>query len=128
SITIQRPGTTGNIQTVTYANTSIQPIGAGSSAIYAIATTYTISGTTVTTTQSLIAIKAGQSLPAAISGFPSFALTSPTEARLGSSEYIALVPATAGNSTSSTPTVVRPPKVVHFNGNSFDVTSSGTLP
>ena len=126
-ITIQSPGTTGNIQTVTY-NAGIQVIGTGSSAIFAIATAYTVSGTTVTTTQSLIAIKAGQALPTAVSGFPSLALTFPVEARLGPSDYIALVSETAPAAGSTSTTPVRTAQVLHFNGSSFDVTSSGTLP
>jgi hypothetical protein len=126
-ITIQRPGTTGNIQTVTY-DAGIQVIGAGSSAIYAIATVYTVSGTTLATAQSLIAIKSGQPLPAALSSFASLALTSPTETRLGASDYIALMTESAPAAGSSTTTPVRVAQVVHFNGNSFDVTSSGTLP
>jgi hypothetical protein len=126
-ITIQRPGTTGNIQTVTY-DAGIQVIGVGSSAIYAIATVYTVSGTTLATAQSLIAIKSGQPLPAALSSFASLALTSPTETRLGASDYIALMTESAPAAGSSTTTPVRVAQVVHFNGNSFDVTSSGTLP
>src|ERR1051326_4009536 len=72
-ITIQLPGS-GAPQTVTY-NAGIQVLGTGNSAIYAIAIAYTASGTTVTTTRTLIAIKSGQALPADLSGFPSFALT-----------------------------------------------------
>jgi hypothetical protein len=126
-ITIQNPGTSGNVQTVTY-NAGIQVIGNGTSAIFAIATTYTVSGTTVTTGQSLIAIKAGQPLPAALSGFPSLALTSPVETRVGSNDYIALITETAPAAGSTTTTPTRTAQVVHFNGGSFDVTSSGTLP
>ena len=126
-ITIQSPGTSGNVQTVTY-NAGIQVIGTGTSAIFAIATTYTVSGTTVTTAQSLIAIKAGQALPAALSGFPALALTAPVETRLGSSDYIALISETAPAAGSTTTTPTHTAEVVHFNGNSFDVTSSGTLP
>ena len=88
-VTVQRPGT-GNVQTVTY-DAALQVIGVGSSAIYAIATVYTVSGTTVSSTESLIAIKAGQTLPPAISGFPSYALTARTQAKGDSSDYIALV-------------------------------------
>jgi hypothetical protein len=123
-ITIQSPGTTGNVQKDTYA-AGLQVIGTGSSAIYAIATVYTVSGTTVTTSQSLIAIKAGQALPAALSGFASLALTSPTEVKLGASDYLALLTETAPAAGSAG---VRSARVVHFNGNSFDVVSSGTLP
>jgi hypothetical protein len=128
-ITIQSPGTTGNVQTVTY-DAGIQVIGVGSSAIFAIATVYTVSGTTLTTTQSLIAIKAGQQLPAALSGFPSSALSSPVQAKLGPSDYISLISETApaGGSLTSTIAITRTAKVVHFNGTSFDVASSGTLP
>src|SRR5207248_8628339 len=53
-LTVQRPGTTGNIQTATY-DAAIRVIGVGNSAIYAVATVYTVAGTTLTTTQSLIA-------------------------------------------------------------------------
>jgi hypothetical protein len=126
-ITIQSPGTTGNVQTVIY-DAEIQVIGTGTSAIYAIATVYTVSGTTFSTAQSLIAIKTGQSLPAAVSGFPSLALTAPTEARLGASDYIALLTETAPAAGTTTTTRVLTARVVHFNGNSFDVISSGTLP
>jgi hypothetical protein len=124
-ITVQRPGTTGNVQTVTYDNASIQVVGVGSSAIYAIATLYTVSGSTVTTAESLIAIKPAQTLPSAISGFPSMPLTSPTEAKGDSSDYIALVTTTSATSTTA---ATRTASVVHFNGNSFDVISTGTLP
>ncbi len=117
-VTVQHPGTTGNIQTVTY-DANLRVIGAGESAIYAIATVYTVSGTTLTTTQGLIAIKPGQTLPAALSGFPSLALTSAVEARVGPSDYIVLLSRT---------TTTRTAQVVHFNGTSFDTTSTGTLP
>jgi len=109
---------------VTYDG-EIRVIGTGTGVIYALATVFTVSGTTLTSTESLIAIKPGQSLPAALSGFPSLALTSPVEARVGASDYIALVTVTAG-SDPTTPT--RTARVVHFNGASFDVISSGTLP
>src|SRR5580765_1780907 len=52
-ITVQRPGSSGNIQTVEYDG-DIRVIGVGTSAVYAIATAYSVSGTTLTTTQSLI--------------------------------------------------------------------------
>lgn len=121
-VTVQHPGTTGNTQTVSY-DAALHVIGVGSSAIYAIATVYTVSGTTVTTTLSLIAIKAGQALPASLSGFPSFALTSSPAAKLGPSDYIALVTQDRTSTTTS-----RTATVVHFNGTSFDSISSGTLP
>jgi hypothetical protein len=125
-ITSQLPGS-GNPQTVTY-NAGIQVLGTGTSAIYAIASAYTVSGTTVTTTRTLIAIKAGQTLPADLSGFASFALTSAAEARVGPSDYIVLVSETAPPAGSTTTTPVRTAQVLHFNGTSFDVTSSTTLP
>lgn len=122
-VTFQHPGTTKNIETATYDG-AIRVIGVGSSAIYAIATVYTVSGTTLTTTQSLIAIKPGQALPTALSGFPSLALTSLVDVRVGASDYLALVSQPGRNATTTTRTA----EVVHFNGASFDVTSSGTLP
>jgi len=85
---------------------------------------YTVSGTSVTSTSTLIAIKGGQALPAALSGFPSLALTSPVDARVGPSDYISLI--TEPDQTSTT--TARTARVVHFNGTSFDSTSSGTLP
>jgi hypothetical protein len=115
------------VQTVTY-NARIEVLGTGTSAIFAIATTYTVSGTTVTTGQSLIAIKGGQTLPAALSGFPTLALTSPVQAKVGSNDYISLITETAPAAGSTTTTPTRTAQVVHFNGSSFDVTSSGTLP
>jgi len=121
-VTVQHPGTTGNIQTVAY-DAALQVIGVGTSAIYAIATVYTVSGTTVTSTSSLIAIKGGQALPAALSGFPSLSLTSPVDARVGPSDYISLITESDPTSTTSTRTA----RVVHFNGTSFDTTSTGTL-
>ncbi len=96
--------------------------------IYALATVFTVSGTTLTSTESLIAIKPGQSLPAALSGFPSLALTPPVEARVGASDYIALVTVTAATPSSGSTTTTRTASVVHFNGASFDLISSGTLP
>jgi hypothetical protein len=125
-ITIQPPGS-GAPQTVTY-NAGIQVLGTGTSAIYAIATAYNVSGNTVTTSRTLIAIKAGQALPAALSGFPSFALNSAVETRLGPSDYIALLSETAPTAGSTSTTFVRTAQVVHFNGSSFDVISTSTLP
>jgi hypothetical protein len=106
--------------TVEY-NGSVQVIGVGSSAIYAIATTYTVSGTTLTTAQSLIAITA--SLPAgpALTGFPSFTLTSPVDAHVGPSDYISIISEPNG-STARTATVV------NFSGGAFAQVSSATLP
>ena len=124
-VTVQRPGTTGNVQTVMYDNVALQVIGIGPSAIYAIATVYTVSGTTASSTESLIAIKAGQTLPSAISGFPSFALTARTQTKGDSSDYIALFPQTAATTTTA---ATRTATVVHFDGNSFNPISSGTLP
>jgi hypothetical protein len=100
---------------------SVQVIGVGSSAIYAIATIYTVSGTTLTTAQSLIAIRS--SLPAgpALTGFPSFNLTGPVEARAGQSDDFIWL--TSRSSASS-----RTAAVLHFTGTAFEQTSSGTLP
>ena len=102
-------------------NGSVQVIGVGDSAIYAIGTTYTVSGTTLTTAQSLIAITA--SLPAgpALTGFPSFALTSPVDARVGPSDYISIISQPSG-STARTATVL------HFASGAFSQVSSATLP
>jgi len=125
TVTMQVPGTRGNIQTVTYDNTSIQVIGTGTAAIYAIATVYSVSGTTLTTAQSLIAFVAGQALPAALSGLHPYVLTAPVEAKVGPSDYISLVTQTAA--TSATPST-RTANVVHFDGISFHVVSTGTLP
>src|SRR5438874_4308161 len=61
-IIVQHPGSTGNIQTVIYG-AEIRVIGVGTAAIYALATVYTVSGTTITSTESLIAIKANLALP-----------------------------------------------------------------
>jgi hypothetical protein len=120
-VTVQRPGSSGNTQTVEFDG-EIRIIGAGT-AVFAIVTVFNVSGTTVTTTQSLIAIQ--PTLPAgpAVSGFPSLSLTSPVEAKVNSSDYISLVtlPDRSTNSARTT-------SVVHFNVNSFDVVSSGTLP
>jgi hypothetical protein len=124
-VTVLRPGSTGNVQTVTYDNAALQVIGVGTSAVYAIVTVYTPSGTTVSSTESLIAIKAGQPLPMAISGFPSFPLPARTQTKGDSSDYISLVTQTAA--TSTTP-ATRTASVVHFNGTSFDMVSSGMLP
>jgi hypothetical protein len=63
-----------------------------------------------------------------LSGFPSFPLTSAVESRLGPSDYIALLSETAPPSGSTSTTPVRTAQVLHFNGNSFDVISSSTLP
>ena len=115
----------------TYTNTSIQVIGTGTSAIYAIATVYTISGTTVTSSQSLIAILPGQPLPASLSGFPSQTLSSRAEVKLGPSDYISVVTESAATSTTA---ATRTATVYHFvpNGGgtfgSFTQVSSGTLP
>jgi hypothetical protein len=80
--------------------------------------------------QSLIAIKANQTLPAALSGFPTFALSGNFDARVGPSDYIALVtePERQRPPATTTTTAPRTEQVVHFNGTSFETTSSGTLP
>jgi hypothetical protein len=116
-ITIQHPGTTGNTQTVAYDG-ALQVIGTSNTAIYAIATVYTVSGTTVTTTQSLIAIDLSKALQPALSAFPAFPLTSPVDANVGPNDYISLV----------TDQATRTATVVHFVSGSFATVSSGTLP
>src|SRR5215813_309817 len=87
-ITVQHPGSTANIQTATY-DADVRVVGVGTAAIYALVTVFTVSGTTVTSSQSLIAIKANQALPAALSGFPTMVLTGNFDARVGPSDYIA---------------------------------------
>jgi hypothetical protein len=124
-ITVQRPGSSGNIQTVEYDG-DIRVIGVGTSAVYAIATAYSVSGTTLTTTQSLIAIRSTLPAGSALTGFASLSLASPVEARVGPSDYISLI-TLPDRSSASAPTA-RTARVVHFNGSSFDVTSSATLP
>src|SRR5262245_37691267 len=89
-VTVQSPGATENIQTVEYDG-ALQVIGVGDAAIYAIATVYTVSGTTVTTTQSLIAIRSTLPAGPSFSGFPSWSLASPVETRIGPSDYISLI-------------------------------------
>ena len=119
-ISIVQKGGTGPSTTVEYTG-SVQVIGAGSSAIYAIATTYTVSGTTLTTAQTLIAIRS--SLPAgpALSGFPNSPLTGPVEARAGQSDdFIWLISRSSASARTAT--------VLHFTGSGFESTSSGTLP
>jgi hypothetical protein len=120
-VTVQPQGSSGNTRTVEFDG-EIRVIGAGP-AVFAIATVFNISGTTVTTTQSLIAIQ--PTLPAgpAVLGFPSVSLTSPIEAKVTLSDYISLVAVPDRSSNSP-----RAARVVHFNGNSFDVVSTGTLP
>src|SRR5262245_18313681 len=56
-VTVQRPGTTGNIQTIEY-DAALHVIGVSDGTVFAIATVYTVSGTTLTASQSLIAIRA----------------------------------------------------------------------
>jgi len=128
-ITVQHPGSTANLQTVTY-DADVRVVGVGATAIYAIVTVYSVSGTTVTSTQSLIAIKANQALPAALSGFPTLALTGNLDARVGPSDYIALItePERQRPPAVTAPTAARTAQVVHFNGTSFETTSTGTLP
>src|SRR5262245_5382811 len=77
-VTVQKPGTTGNIQTVEY-DASLQVIGTSNSAVYAIATVYAVSGTTLSATQSLIAIKSTLPAGPALSGFASLSLPSAVE-------------------------------------------------
>lgn len=109
----------GSTATTVEYNASVQVIGVGS-AVYAIATTYTVSGTTLSTAQSLIAITA--SLPAgpALTGFPTFALTSPVDAHVGPADFISIISQPSGSSRTAT--------VVQFNGTAFGPVSSGTLP
>jgi hypothetical protein len=119
-ITILSKGATAPSTTIEYDG-SLQVIGAGSSAIYAIATTYTVSGSTLTMSQNLIAIRS--SLPAgpALAGFPSFSLTGQVEARAGQSDDFIWL--TSRSSASS-----RTVQVLHFTGTAFETASSGTLP
>ena len=124
-ITVQRAGT-GNTQTVEYDG-SLRVIGVGNGAVYAVATAFTVSGTTLTTADSLIAIKSTLPAGPALSGFASFSLTSGIDARVGPSDYISLV-TEPDRSPSSTTTTARTAKVLHFNGTAFEVVSSGTLP
>lgn len=126
-VTVQRPGTTGNVQTVEYDG-ALQVIGVGSSALYAIATTYTVSGTTLTATRSLVAIKPVLPAGPALSGFASFNLASGVEPRASLSDYISLLTLPERPSATSSTTTARTAQVVRFNGTSFEVTSSGTLP
>ena len=108
----------GSATTVEY-NGSIQVIGVGS-AVYAIATSYTVSGTTLTTATSLIAIRA--SLPAgpALTGFASQTLTSPVDARTGPADLISVISQASGSSRTAA--------VWQFTGTAFLQVSSGTLP
>jgi len=129
-LTIVTRGATSPSASVEY-DAAIRVIGVGTSAVYAIATVYVVSGTTVTTTQSLIAIK--PTLPAgpAVSGFTSFNLASAVEARVGENDYISLItePNRGPASTSmTTTTTARTVTVLHFSGSSFDTVSSATLP
>lgn len=105
--------------TVTY-NGSIQVIGVGS-ALYAIATAYNVSGTTLTTAQSLIAITS--SLPAgpALTGFATETLTSAIDARVGLSDYISIISQASGSSS-------RTASVYQFIGGAFSQVSSAPLP
>lgn len=118
-ITVVPKGATSGT-TVEY-NGSLQVVGIGPSAVYAVATTYTVSGSTLTTSQSLIAIR--PSLPAgpALTGFPSFAVSSLIEARGGSSDFVSLI--TEPNNSSP-----RTAAVVQFVGGAFAQISSATLP
>src|SRR5262245_21802176 len=72
-VTVQRPRTTGNVQTVEYDG-AVQVVGVGNAVVYAIATVYTVSGTTLTTTQSLIAIRPALPAGPSLSGFASLSL------------------------------------------------------
>jgi hypothetical protein len=120
-VTVQRQGSSGNTQTVEFDG-EIRVIGVGT-AVFAIATVFNVSGTTVTTTQSLIAIQPTLPTGPAVLGFPSMSLTSPVEAKVNSSDFISVVTLPERSSNSA-----RTASVVHFNGNSFDVVSTGTLP
>ena|ERR1051326_180528 len=125
TVSMQTPGNNGSVlPKVTYDNTSIQVIGAGTAAIYAIATVYTVSGTTVTSAQSLIAFVAGQGIPSALSGLHPYPLTAHVEVKVGPSDNISLITRTPG-------TLTTPPShsasVVHFDGTSFHVVSTGTF-
>ena len=55
------------------------------------------------------------------SGFPSFALTSPVEAKVGPSDFISLISQASGSST-------RTATVVQFTGGAFSQVSSAPLP
>jgi hypothetical protein len=126
-VTVQKPGTTGNIKTVEY-DAALHVIGVGNGAVFAVATVYTVSGTTLTASQSLIALRADLPAGPSLSGFTSFNLTGPVEARLGPSDNISLVLLPDSRANSSETTTSRTAQVVHFNGTSFEIISSGTLP
>jgi hypothetical protein len=129
-LTIVPKGATSPSASVEYDG-AIRVIGVGTSAIYAIATAYTVSGTTVTTTQSLIAIKSTLPAGPGLSGFTSFNLASSVEPRVGENDYISLitepnrVPVSMSTTTTTTARTVT---VLHFSGGSFDTVSSATLP
>jgi hypothetical protein len=126
-VTVQRPGTTGNIQTVEY-DAALHVIGASDGTVFAIATVYTVSGTTLTASQSLIAIRANLPSGPSLSGFTSFNLTGPVEARVGPGDYISLITLPDGRANSTATATPRTAQVVHFTGTAFEVTSSGSLP
>ncbi|HYR90120.1 MAG TPA: hypothetical protein VE422_38970 [Terriglobia bacterium] len=101
-------------------------LGAGTQAIYAVVTTLTTTTTGTTSVQKLIAIVGNQALPANVSGFPSFAVTAPSNVRLGGADTLSVI-THATRATGTTAATPRQAQLVRFNG-TFSVLNSGALP
>jgi hypothetical protein len=119
----------GTPLTKEYPATTVQILGTGQQAVYAIAYSYTISNGKLTNTRTLVAIdvgSAGVSLPDKFSGFPPASLLPRGDAKLWrgadshSPDMISSVDPPA-NPMSATP-VARQARIIKFDGIKFSST------
>ena len=104
----------------------IEVFAAGQKALYAVIDTETqgTSGTATTYTRSLVALPTASTLPAAVGGFPSLSVNPYAALRtVGDDKFTLVDPPPSPSSTTT-----RMGKVIAFNGSTFAVTTSASLP
>ncbi len=134
-ITLLRP--TGAAQTAEY-DASFRVVGVGSLAVYAEVSAYSQTAAGYSSTHMLVAIPLNQTLPGLLSALPSMQLTGASNVTLGPADYLAIttallrpVPLGPPQTATTTPRPVPAPRqaqTVRFNGTSFVVVNSTTLP
>lgn len=132
-ITVIQPG--GAAPMTQVYNASIQLVGAGQFAVYAVEQSSSTTGSTVTQSQNLIAINPQVTLPSATSGFPSWAITTRAQVQLdyanSKADYISIVDLPAVQLPNSSTPAARNAVVVQFTGGAngnFVKVSGGALP